>query len=147
MNNSNTEERRYWPQFDAYIKRVIKGAKCNLVRQQVKAQNMISVDDDLLMALVDRGHVEDYPSDHYCLNLNGKAYSLDDEHLFRAMEQLPEKLVHVLVLKFWHQDSEKEIADHLQVSVRSCYTRRKQALAILKAYRVKFYANNKQDQS
>lgn len=132
MNNGNTTTRKYWPQFDAYIKRVVKRAKCNLIRQQIKGQRVLVTEDDLLSALIDRGHEADYPSNHFCLSIEGKNYYLDDERLYRAIEQLPDQLVHILVLKFWNEDGEKDISRKTQISVRSCYTRRKKALEYVK---------------
>ena len=65
--------------------------------------------------------------------VDGMLYAVDDSALFDALQQLPDALLKVLVLKFWHQDSEKEIAQKMNVTIRSCYTRRKKALALLKS--------------
>ena len=65
--------------------------------------------------------------------VDGMLYTVDNSALYDALQQLPDALLKVLVLKFWHQDSEKEIAQKMNVTIRACYTRRKKALALLKS--------------
>ncbi len=121
-----------WPKFDAYVKKVIKTSKCSFVRLLIRESKVPVLDDKLILAHINSGH-DDYPSDHFYLLVDGKLYPVEDYILFEALQQLPDALLKILVLKFWHQDSEKEIAQKMNVTIRSCYTRRKKALALLKS--------------
>lgn len=134
MNDQSKPEYTYWPQFDAYIKKVIKGARASLIRQEVRGKKVITLNDTIILTYLDHGHNEDYPSDHYCLYMDGTEMQVDDEQLYLALQRLSDKLLHVIMLKFWRRESEKEISAQLQVSVRSCYARRKKALMLLKQY-------------
>lgn len=134
MNDQSKPEYSYWPQFDAYIKKVIKRTKASLIRQEARGKKVLTLKDTIILAYLDRGHEEDYPSDHYCLYMDGTEMQVDDEQLYLALQQLPDKLLHVIMLKFWRRESEKEISAQPQVSVRSCYARRKKALTLLKQY-------------
>lgn len=121
-----------WPKFDAYVKKVIKTSKCSFVRLLIRESKVPVLDDKLILTHINSGH-DDYPSDHFYLLVDGKLYPVEDYILFEALQQLPDALLKILVLKFWHQDSEKEIAQKMNVTIRSCYTRRKKALALLKS--------------
>ncbi len=134
MNDQSKSERKYWPQFDAYVKQVIKAAKCSLIRQEVRSKKVITFEDTIIVTCMDHGCEADYPSNHHQMYVDGERIPIDDERLYRALQKLPDNLLRVLILKFWRCNSEKEIADQFQISVRSCYTRRKKALEYLKLY-------------
>ena len=128
LEQSTDDEVSYWPMFDSYVKQVIKASKCSFIRQIVRNQKVSVIEDTIIVA----HHEDDYPSDHFYLLVDGQTYKLDDPNLYQAMQQLPDKLQKVLILKFWHQNNEKQIAQEMKVSIRTCYTRRKKALSLLK---------------
>ncbi len=132
MAHTDMNDTSYWPQFDSYVKHSLRNAQINYYHQQLRDQRVIADDDLVLMACLDSDEVDDYPSDHYRLYVNGVAYQMDDEELYKALQRLPDKLLQVLVLRFWHDNSETEIAQKLNMTVRSCYGRRKKALSILR---------------
>lgn len=121
-----------WPKFDAYVKRVVRASNYSYIRMQLRNRKVPTVQDSIIMAHM-KSHHDNYPSDHFYIFVDNVAYSINDPALFNAMQQLPDNLLKVLVLKFWHQESEKEIAQKMNVTIRSCYSRRKKALALLKA--------------
>ena len=121
-----------WPKFDTYVKQVIKTSKFSFVRLQIRDSQVPVVEDKLILAHMHQQY-DNYPSDHLYLIVDGMLYAVDDTILYDALQQLPDALLKVLVLKFWHRDSEKEIAQKMNVTIRSCYTRRKKALTLLKS--------------
>lgn len=122
-----------WPMFDSYVKKVVRSANNDYGRAKARDQKIIILDDTVIMACIHSPHRDSYVSDHFYLVVDGTEYPLDDPALYAAMQQIPEKLQKVLVLKFWHCDDEKTIASKLNVTIRACYTRRKKALELLKS--------------
>lgn len=132
MGQNSDNDMWLWPKFDAYIKQVIKKSKYSFVRLLIRDSKVPVLEDKLILAHM-RPRCDDYPSDHFYLVVDGILYAVDDSVLYEALQQLPDTLLKVLVLKFWHRDSEKEIAQKMNVTIRACYTRRKKALALLKS--------------
>lgn len=132
MGQNSDSDMNLWPKFDAYVKQVVKTSKYSFIRLLIRESKVPTLDDKIILAHMSPRR-DDYPSDHFYLMVDGILYSVDDSALYEALQQLPDNLLKVLVLKFWHQDSEKEIAQKMNVTIRSCYTRRKKALALLKS--------------
>ena len=132
MKKHNDMQQWLWPKFDAYVKQVVHAAKVDYIRGQIRESKVPSVADEIIFAHT-RRHEDDYPSDHFYVIMDGIVYPMDDAALYDALQQLPDNMLRVLVLKFWHRDSEKEIAQKMNVTIRSCYTRRKKALALLRS--------------
>lgn len=132
MGQNNDSGMWLWPKFDAYVKQVIKTSKVSFVRLLIRESKVPPFEDKLILAHM-KPRSDEYPSDHLYLMVDGMLYTVDNSALYDALQQLPDALLKVLVLKFWHQDSEKEIAQKMNVTIRACYTRRKKALALLKS--------------
>ena len=129
---TGNDKKDLWPMFDAYVKKVVYTANRSYDRQEVKRGKELAMGDVVILSYMDEGRADSYPSDRNYLLINGKRLPLNDPALFDALQTLPEKLLQVLVMKFWYEYNENQIAADLKVSLRSCYTRRKKALALLR---------------
>ena len=105
------DEADLWPRFDAYVKKVVRQASYGYGRSEKKRKREVIVEDVVIVAYMDQGQLDEYPSDRLYLLLDGEKYALKDLNLYDAMRKLPEKLLRVLVLKFWRRLTEDKIAE------------------------------------
>ena len=124
----------YWPRFDSYIKTVARRAnKRFMAMEETQSKHQAMFEENALICVRGKGGMFDqYPSDTLLILLDGKVFPLTDERLHDAMQKLPEQLLRILILKYVEQYNEKQIATELEVSVRTCYTRRTKALEELR---------------
>lgn len=134
MQRKNEQEQQYtlWPQFDAYVKKVVATANCGFGRTLKKHSKEFASDEIIYLTDQRKSQNDDYPSDNNYILMNGKPYVINNDILYDAMRRLPERYKQVLILKFWNERSESDIAKELNVSVRSCYSRRQKALCLLR---------------
>lgn len=131
MNELN-DSYQYWAQFDSYVKKVAVIALRGYYRSQRKYKKEIPTEDVLIFTQMEQPRSVCYPSDRYQILWRGKMYSINDEELCTAMQSLPDKYVEILFLKYWFEYNERQISKELMISVRSAYTRRTQALSMLR---------------
>lgn len=135
MTDSANHEVDLWPQFDAYMKKAIRSLNNGYGRLIQKRSPEVLFDNPSITSFIEQAQpkeTENYPSDHHILEIQGVGYQLDDDALYQALTQLPERFQHILILKFWLGYNEKEIADALHLSRRACYSRRERALKLLR---------------
>lgn len=134
MQRKNEKEQQYtlWPQFDAYVKKVVATANCGFGRTLKKHCKEFASDEIIYLADQRQSQNDEYPSDSNYIFANGKSYVINNDILYDAMRRLPERYKQVLILKFWNERSERDIAKELNVSIRSCYSRRQKAISLLR---------------
>ena len=73
------------------------------------------------------GHEDAYPSHAFTLEVDGYACMVENETLYYALLSLKERQREVLLLGFWHGLTDGEIAEKMEVSVRTVYNLRQRA--------------------
>lgn len=123
-----------WPVFDAFVKVVARRANTRYFhRRKATANHVTWTDHVIVCALLDKKSVRDGDCfETLYVHQNGQRYPLSDPRLHDALQQLPEESLQILILKFWYECREDEIARRLKMSIRSCYTKRKRALEQLR---------------
>lgn len=121
--------------FDSFCKTVMRNEARNLkkmakrlsgrerlIRDSGLFEQMIEFYDDMVELFTERIH------------LRGRDYAVTNENLFAALKKLPEAELEVILLIYWEELSQNEIAELLKVSSRTVYARRTRALAKLKQW-------------
>lgn len=75
-----------------------------------------------------------YTVEHLVLTVNGKSCAVESEILFEALKSLPDDQRNVILYDFWLELKNKEIADRLEVTVRTVYNLRQRAFKKIKTY-------------
>ena len=80
------------------------------------------------------GHKDAYPSDSFVLDADGHSCVVESETLYEALKSLPEKQRKVLLLDFWRNLTDGEIAERLEVTTRTVYNLRHRAYQAIKKF-------------
>lgn len=124
----------FWPVFDSFIKKVARYANFRFFQMEQHVRKHVKVTDHVLLCtqLDEQASDDGEALDTLYVYLKGKKYPLTDPELQAALQNLPEESLQILILKFWYEYRENEIAREMKLSIRSCYTKRKRALEQLR---------------
>lgn len=123
---SPSYEDRICAMFDSFAKTISRNFVRNLQRNEANRDKHYSNEPvDYLLELL--GHRDIYPSDSFVLDVDGQSCAVENELLYEALLSLPEKQRSVLLLSFWCDASDKEIAKRLEVTSRTVYNLRQRA--------------------
>ena len=87
---------------------------------------------DYLLDLL--SHEDRYPSDHFVLYADELSCVVDSETLYKALLSLSEKQRNVLLLDFWYDWTDEEIAVRMEVTTRTVYNLRQRAYKAIRNY-------------
>lgn len=79
-------------------------------------------------------HEDTYAAEHLLLEVDGKSCVVESEVLFEALKSLPDEQRAVILYDFWLELKDKEIAERLEVTVRTVYNLRQRAFRKIKTY-------------
>lgn len=68
------------------------------------------------------------------LVVDGKPCAVESEMLFEALKSLPDDQRKVILYDFWLELKDREIAERLEVTVRTVYNLRQRAFKRIKSY-------------
>lgn len=121
--------------FDSYCRTILRNAIRNYTKQLARRdKHEFLTDDPEAFVGVDRLTHDDYKSDHLYVVYRGKRYPLDNEPLYRAMRELSEREIGVLVLSFWLEQTDLEIAEELGVTDRTVRNIRSRAFQKIRGW-------------
>ena len=80
------------------------------------------------------GHRDTYSSDSFVLYADGQSCVVESETLYEALKSLPEKQRTVLLLDFWQEHTDEEIAKRLEVTTRTVYNLRQRAFKAIRNF-------------
>lgn len=126
---SPSHEERICAMFDSFVKTVARNCVRNLQRDEANRSRHIADEPvEYLLELLD-----DYPSDSY---VDGDGYPcvVESETLYKALQSLPDKQRKVLLLDFWCDRSDKEIAREMEVTPRTVYNMRQRAYKAIRDF-------------
>ena len=87
---------------------------------------------DYLLELL--GREDTYPSESFVLYAGGHSCVVESEHLYKALQSLPEKQRKVLLLDFWCDRTDREIAKEMEVTTRTVYNLRQRAYKAIRTF-------------
>lgn len=119
--------------FDSFCKTVSRNYYRDLLRAEKRRNDHYKEEPvEYLFELL--GHRDDYPSDSFVLYADGDSCVVESETLYEALKSLPEKQQTVLLLDFWRNLPDWEIAKRLEVTTRTVYNLRRRAYQAIKKF-------------
>ena len=130
---SSSFEQAIQAQFDCLTKKVIKRAAMKYNRdiaRRLKHEVPFSEISDL--ELNKAGVYDKYSSDYTAFNVLGMEVQVSDDQLSKALKCLPERKRNIILLSYFMDMSDAEIAELYHVSRSAIYRRRSNGLKKLK---------------
>ena len=118
--------------FDSFCKTVIRNYSRTLVRR--KNNRPENLDEPIEVLLELWGTHDEYPSLSNTFVVDGETYSIESDTLYKALVSLPEQQRTVLLMDFWNDMTDIEIANKLEVTPRTVYNLRKRAFREIKRF-------------
>lgn len=130
---SPSYEDRICAMFDSFSKTASRNYYRDLLRAEKRRnRNYQEEPVDYLLELL--GHKDAYPSDSFVFYVDGHSCVVESETLYKALESLPEKQRAVLLLDFWRDFTDGEIAERLEVTTRTVYNLRQRAYKAIRKF-------------
>ena len=130
---SDNHEKRLVAMFDSFIKTVARNFCRNLKRAKENQDKHFSEEPiDYILELL--SHEDRYPSDYFVLYAGGHSCVVESETLYKALFSLPENHRKVLLLDFWYDLTDEEIAKRMEVTVRTVYNYRQRAFQAIRRF-------------
>lgn len=130
---SPSDEERIVAMVDSFTKTVARNFSRNLKRAKANAEKHYS-DEPVDYLLETLSHDDRYPSDHFVLYADELSCVVDSETLYKALLSLSEKQRNVLLLDFWYDWTDEEIAVRMEVTTRTVYNLRQRAYKAIRNY-------------
>ena len=130
---SPSNEDRICAMFDSFCKTVSR----NFVRNLDRAGNDRDkhfADEPVDYLLETLGRRDEYPSEAFVLYVGGYSCAVESETLYKALLSLPENQRSVLLLDFWRDLTDGEIAEELEVTTRTVYNLRQRAYKAIRKF-------------
>jgi len=119
--------------FDSFSKTASRNYYRDLLRAEKRRDSHYHEEPvEYLLELL--GHRDAYPSDSFVLYVDGHSCVVESESLYEALKSLPEKQRDVLLLDFWHNLTDGEIAERLEVTTRTVYNLRHRAYRAIRKF-------------
>lgn len=130
---SPSYEDRICAMFDSFSKTASRNYYRDLLRAEKRRDSHYHEEPvEYLLELL--GHRDAYPSDSFVLYVDGHSCVVESESLYEALKSLPEKQRDVLLLDFWHNLTDGEIAERLEVTTRTVYNLRHRAYRAIRKF-------------
>lgn len=130
---SPSYEDRICAMFDSFSKTASRNYYRDLLRAEKRRDSHYHEEPvEYLLELL--GHRDAYPSDSFVLYVDGHSCVVESETLYEALKSLPEKQRDVLLLDFWRNLTDGEIAERLEVTTRTVYNLRHRAYRAIRKF-------------
>lgn len=130
---SPSYENRICGMFDSFCKTVSRNYYRDLLRAEKRRDKYLAEEPaDYILELL--GHEDSYPFESFVLYAGGYSCVVESETLYKALLSLPEKQREVLLLDFWHDLTDREIAEELEVTTRTVYNLRQRAYKAIRKF-------------
>lgn len=133
-----SDEDRIRKMFFGFCKTVLRNALSNYYRHESPyyTHESLVVDDRDFFNL--RFTVSNkYPSDYHVLRVDRFSAHIEDDCLYRSLKQLTENQLVVIILYYWYDLTEDEIATRLKTPRPTIHYRKSQALRQLRKHLMK----------
>ena len=138
--SASSFEQRICAMFDSFCKTVSRNYVRNLERAERNRQKHI-MDAPVSFFLELLGHEDHHPSDTFAFCINEHAYEIADKRVYHALSGLPKKQRIVIILSFWEELSDRQIAEKMEVTPRTVYNLKCRAFSSIR----EFYEKRGQD--
>ena len=119
--------------FDSFCKTVSRNYVRNLERAERNRKKHI-MDAPVSFFLELLGHEDHHPSDTFAFCINEQAYEIADERVYHALLGLPKKQRIVIILSFWEELSDRQIAEIMEVPPRTVYNLKCRAFSSIREF-------------
>ena len=121
-------------QFDCFCKNVLREESRDYEWQLARRREKETIFSDLPDAVLSQiGEIDDYPSDHTYFDVLDYRIAIRNEQLAKALASLPSKKRDVVLLAFFLDMNDSEIAEKFNVVRTTIQRRRISSLAELKS--------------
>ena len=131
MELSNKEKRTIEYQFDSFCKKVLREESRSIKRKMQREKNLTSYvianpnQEDLFV-------YEKYPSDLHQFNVDQYQFGIENEKLAKALLSLPDNKRNIILLKYFWDMTDDEIANYLKQVRTTVMRQRTRTLSTLK---------------
>lgn len=133
MSTPSEREKRLCEMFDSYCKSVLDNTSKYLLRKTgTRAQREEIHDPDAMIDLFPQE--DEYPSNRFIVFADELTCEVHSETVYKALMSMPEKQRKVLILDFWHDWQDKQIAEYLEVTLRTVYNLRQRAYRTIRRF-------------
>ena len=133
MNLSAADKKRIQQQFDCFTKKVLRGEASSYIKEVVaRAKREISFSDLSEIELDKLLTVDEYSTDATHYNVNGFDIAVRDDLLAEALNALPDRKREIILLAYFMEMSDAEIAALFQNNRKTIYKHRMTGLDLLK---------------
>lgn len=130
---SPSNEDRICAMFDSFSKTASRNYFKDLLRAEKRRdKNYQEEPVEYILELL--GREDTYPSDFFVLYVDGHSCVVESETLYKALQSLPGKQRTVLLLDFWRNFTDEEIAKRLEVTTRTVYNLRQRAYKAIRKF-------------
>jgi RNA polymerase sigma factor (sigma-70 family) len=133
MPTPKSREQELCEMFDSYSRRTISNLGKYARRKYFAYKNRFTAADPQILAETE-GDEDTYPSNNFVVFADELFCELNHEFLYKAFQAMPIKQRKVLILDYWHQWKDKQIAEYLGVTVRTVYNLRQRAYRTILFY-------------
>lgn len=121
--------------FDSFCRTILRNAIRNFSKKNARTERWERLSEDpTSYYMVANAIIDDHPSDHLYVVYRGRAYVLDNETLCRAMRELPEQELGVLIMGYWQGWTDRQIAKVYGVSDRTIRNMRNRAFRAIRGW-------------
>ena len=131
--STSSFEQRICAMFDSFCKTVSRNYVRNLERAERNRKKHI-MDAPVSFFLELLGHEDHHPSDTFAFCINEQAYEIADERVYHALLGLPKKQRIVIILSFWEELSDRQIAEIMEVTPRTVYNLKYRAFSSIREF-------------
>ena len=131
MELSNNEKRTIEYQFDSFCKKILREESRSIKRKMQREKNLTSYvianpnQEDLFV-------YEKYPSDLHQFNVDQYQFGIENEKLAKALLSLPDNKRNIILLKYFWDMTDDEIANYLKQVRTTVMRQRTRTLSALK---------------
>lgn len=120
-------------QFDCLAKRVVDTTVKDYQRELSRHAAHVTPFSELPEQELSRiGTTDEYDSDYSCFDVLGMKVKVNNEQLAEALKLLPEKKLDILLMFYFLEMSDAEIADLLQIDRTTSFRNRRKSLEEIK---------------
>lgn len=116
MNLLPFDEKGLHMRFDTFCKKVLKYRNYKFLREEYRRRERYCVFSDLNADKLDQFYISDkYEALNFGIDINDITVSIENELLYNALLQLPEKRLEIILLSFFMDLTDREIGEKMSM--------------------------------
>ncbi len=119
--------------FDCYCKKILKNEACNIQKEYARRRSKeISFDELSAKELESLSAMDEYFAEEYVFSILDGKISVKNEQLAKALQSLPERKRDIILLSYFLDMTDKEIAEKLNMVRKTVQYQRTSSLKQLR---------------